>query len=443
MSVQIMDSKKRKRSSRGSLNPHTKEFFPSSLNPRAKEFVPRSSIKVGRTLNPRAKEFIPTSRTLNPRAKEFIPTSLEMDNLRDTINRLRDEIKSVKIERDEYKSRQDKFFPPPSKIVNVDPSIEEFITIDNNIRWVWNSCIVCTTSDMCQPSDFDPSVNDIIEKGFSIFSRDKTQNIITYSISGGMKYELDFSTMFQKNLSTGTKRLVERTIDTTRTKNPKWVRVLNEIHQMRTYIDQFEDERTLVDLDKKSSEFSTIEHEFLNSTSGSDSTMKDEKFKITSIIKVVDPINARLYEVKKSSLKNKDEIMLFHGARDMDPLDIIEDGGLDLRIGNIGSYFGKGIYTSASPYYSHTNFGGRNVLLYTKVLLGDVKVFPNNHREKLYKAPEGFHSVCSNVESNGTTIYTVYDNHQIYISYLIYYSKNGSNDDNENDDDSPTVIQLD
>lgn len=388
--------------------------------------------------------------SLNPRAPVFVPMGLTKDDLLSEVDKLKDQLKKMREETDTVKSdlakvsalhkqtleNMDDLFPVP-KIVKFDPSVPEFIITKNTVRWVWNSCGTCMTSSMCAPRDFDSVTAKILEDGFVRYSRVKKNNILKYTIPN-MKdpYEFNYITMIQTNMTTKTGRLVERTIDTVKTKNPKWVRGLNEIHQVRTYEDQFKTSRSSVIVDSKSKEFKTVEKEFLDTTSGTNPTMRDSNYKIDKIVKTIDPINARLYEIKKSSMKTQDEAMLFHGTRGASVNQIINDGGLDVRVGNDGSYFGRGIYTAASPHYSHTNFGtsvgingqfkDQSVLLYTKVLLGTLKVFPDDHRDGLIKAPTGFDSVCSNVDQNHTTIYTVYDNHQVYISYMIYYSKNSS-----------------
>lgn len=416
---------------------------PHSLKSSRKRKMFDSPTTSSSTLNPHAKEFVPRfTRSLNPHAQVFVPMGVskedllisEMDNLKDQLNKMRDDVKKSKDELDLISSLYSQhvtnfnFMFPSPKIVPFNPSIPEFIVTKNTPVWKWNACNSCNSS-MCEPRDFDTFTSEKLEKGFALYSQDKTNTILKYNIAGMNPYEFNYTTMIQTNMTTSRERLVERKIDVVKNKNPKWVRGPNEIHQKRTYDDQFKVVRSSVDVNPKSQEFQTIEKEFLDTTSGTNPTMRDLNYKIDKIVKTIDPINARLFEVKKSSMKTQDEAMLFHGTRGTDVIQIINDGGLDMRVGNDGGYFGRGIYTSASPYYSHINFGtllgntGQTVLLYTKVLLGNMKIFPDDHREGLLKAPTGFDSVSSSVDGNNTTIYTVYDNHQVYISYMIYYSR--------------------
>lgn len=405
-----------------------------------REDIPTPKEPKKTTLDPFAKVFVPaTSFVMNPAANEFIPYVPSVSPSSDYIEKLQKEMVVLRAEHDKLKQKHNDMFPLPV-ISKFDPSIPEFIINTSVIVWKWNRCTQCASkSSMCDPVVFEQEDQKKMNAGWDIYTKNKSKNIMKYTLTGiDASYEINFKTMFQTNLETKTKRFVSREIKTTKTKNPKWTRGINEIHQMRTYKNQFEKSKTTILQPLKSTDqaYKIIEDEFLDATSGSNPIMR-ERFEIKNIVEVINPIAARLYELEKQRMNGTDEAMLFHGTRGVDVDTIIKSGGLDIRIGRNTSYFGQGIYTSASPNYSHESFGtfdqksGCYVLMYVKVLLGKVKVYPDDGRDQLSKAPEGFDSVSSNVDGHSTTIFTVYNNSQVCVSYLIYYSSLKNNEDDD------------
>lgn len=196
----------------------------------------------------------------------------------------------------------------------------------------------------------------------------------------------------------------------------------------------------MITLGSNEDDFVKIQKEFLESTNGSNPTMKSQNVVVTQIQKVINPISAKFYELKKESMSDKSELMLFHGTRGVSPLTVAQEG-LDTRVGN-GGYFGRGIYGSRSPYYCHQGYksqiGIRNMLLYVNFLVGAMKKYNDDgHDSNLTRPPPNFDSVTCDVDSQTTTIRTLYDNAQTYVSYIIYYGfkNSGYSMSNDSDDD--------
>lgn len=139
---------------------------------------------------------------------------------------------------------------------------------------------------------------------------------------------------------------------------------------------------------------------------------------------------ARFYELTKMHLENKSEIMAWHGTSAADAWQVAANG-LDMRTSRENCYYGMAIYLSTSPAYSHQYYrhaiadkSDEYYLLFVKALVGRTKC--HNHQEtgnlNYYKPPIGYHSVCATVEQLDNIIYALYDNSQVYVSYLVHYT---------------------
>jgi len=117
---------------------------------------------------------------------------------------------------------------------------------------------------------------------------------------------------------------------------------------------------------------------------------------------------------------NPNELFLFHGSRS-DAYDIILKDGMDHRVANLSGAFGAGIYFApssgtSSGYISGTKNGNYR-MLYCRVTLGAVGPGSAGLRRppEMKKGGRLFDSV------GNATMYVIFDNHQCYPEYCIYY----------------------
>lgn len=179
--------------------------------------------------------------------------------------------------------------------------------------------------------------------------------------------------------------------------------------------------------------------------STSDMTMQQAGAKIVGVYKLINRFQAMAYEMKKTSMDNASEIMLYHGMS-AKRVDILDKESLDLRLVTILScpslplslsllhpthlmqakegMLGRGIYGSFYPYYSYFNYTSPTTtksLFYVKFLIGkcqDNTSFDAQHRR--VKPDIGYDS-CR-MESNGDHIFAIYDNLQCYPCYRIDFT---------------------
>jgi len=124
--------------------------------------------------------------------------------------------------------------------------------------------------------------------------------------------------------------------------------------------------------------------------------------------------------VASNNKMNPNELFLFHGSRS-DAYDIILKDGMDHRVANLSGAFGAGIYFApssgtSSGYISGTKNGNYR-MLYCRVTLGAVGPGSSGLRRppEMKKGGKLYDSV------GNTTMYVIFDNHQCYPEYCIYY----------------------
>lgn len=262
-----------------------------------------------------------------------------------------------------------------------------------------------------------------LEQGYQNYRKNAQASMIMLT-GNGNKYEINFKTLEQKNLATGTIRKLHRLW----LLNPKHHREIPLVLQNITHFHECaaSEEPRCVDLSLGSDEWTAVADAFMNSCSVNCQSMKAYGKTILTITKVVHPYRALIYELKKKFMKNKSEMMLFHGSA-VDSM-VLAKQGLDLRVGKEG-YLGKAIYGSVNPFYSEFYTDQKvslRSMLYVKFLTGIVQQVP---KETAYqRPPEGIDSITMEVAFGyqGTKcsnqIYAVYDNAQSYIGYIINYS---------------------
>jgi hypothetical protein len=320
-------------------------------------------------------------------------------------------------------------------ITSIDRSQKEYLNESSTFRWMWCDC-TCGLINCKERCEYDRDISEFLEMvlnlkkkttldNSSLDNKKKKKVINIYNVKIGTNiYTIDIQKMTQTNQSTKTKRDIFRDIKTIRTKNPKWVIHADIKHQLQTFTDQFSVSYRSDLLLPVSSLFLSIEEDFLDAVNGNYPSMRSINAKVDRIFKVSNPEAAKLYEFKKQSMEDHTEAMLFHGTRNVNPEEVSRDG-LDSRISN-GGYFGRGIYTSRSPRYCHEGYVSSidscHVVLYVKALLGRMKIYDKNSRDHtLVRSPATYDSVCCDVDLFSTTVHTLYDRSQVYVSFIIYY----------------------
>lgn len=169
-----------------------------------------------------------------------------------------------------------------------------------------------------------------------------------------------------------------------------------------------------------------------------ESQLKQNSFQpnIVQIVAHINSYQAYVYELTKQRMAldnngHANELLLFHGTQSVDPIKIIQSGGLDVRQANMFSWFGRGVYMSANASFVHKykhqkytcNQTPTNVILLVKALVGKYKRYEVGERDNcLTRAPEGYDSVYAFTTEQNVSMYVVYNNNQLYTSYSIEYT---------------------
>jgi hypothetical protein len=253
--------------------------------------------------------------------------------------------------------------------------------------------------------------------------------VLSFGANGHL-YTVDFNTMIQRNTTTKKERKVYREV--IKVPVPKPIKFGNKV------LRPFE----IKNLDEKSAEFINMEKDFLtlkhpqkdNMTNLTkydyySGTQTNQKAKIIKIEKFYNDTMELMYETKKGIMKNKGELVLYHGTRSVDYLQPAKQG-LDFRLSGTNTYFGKAIYLSMYPRYSHDGYAhklanGNYVMLIVKCIVGNSKTYTSTYDQSLTRPPtymgnELYDSVNMNID--GTHMYCVYDNSQCLVTHAIHYS---------------------
>jgi len=129
------------------------------------------------------------------------------------------------------------------------------------------------------------------------------------------------------------------------------------------------------------------------------------------------------YNLKKNMMDNRNygsnERFLFHGSK-TNAYDLIVRDGFDHRVSNLNGALGAGIYFAAEANTSSTYVTGYNKrMLYCRVLVGSSGPGSNGLRRP--PVMPGSNLLYDSVTRNNT-IYALFDNHQAYPEYIIYYN---------------------
>lgn len=243
-------------------------------------------------------------------------------------------------------------------------------------------------------------------------------------------YNLDFGetesngTAIQTNVDTDKVRTLHRKTELVMKQNNTGAkRTLHDVYRRVGFDLTNGWETTKTELPITDPEYQQVKLDFLYATSGTNPTMSSVGFNIRNIIKVVNPKSTAQYNLHKAQLKNRSEIMLWHGVGDTHPVDVISTG-LRINRANFG-YMGKVIYGSESPYYSHRYYGGNNYnsLLYCRFLIGDQHDYGNcSHAMALTEIMNNCDSAYGIANHNDTAIHGIPRESQCDIAYIVTYS---------------------
>ncbi|MDD4931578.1 MAG: hypothetical protein PHG66_05565 [Candidatus Colwellbacteria bacterium] len=323
-------------------------------------------------------------------------------------------------------------------IVKNDPTINydepKYIETIPGSVWVYNTC-GCGSMSMHAPHNYDPSAQLELDAAYSKYSAGGPSSPTIYTnvydpYNGGTKktsHVINFISMTYTVAGGYPNCIAKQPGKGIQTPNPKYKgpRPIHEMFQMRSYDDQFEPGFKRTSLNPSSAEYKMVENNFLTDTCGGYQTTKSAGVRVLDVIKVVNPVSARFYELMKEVVDDKTEVMVYHGTRSTN-IETVAKEGLDTRVG-AGGYYGRAIYGSDSAFYSYNGYGyslsgtdREGMLFYAKFLVGKVKETPY-YEQNLTKNPQGFDSVRSTtVGEEG--IRTVYDNARCYIEYMVHYT---------------------
>ncbi|XP_036615665.1 protein mono-ADP-ribosyltransferase PARP12 [Trichosurus vulpecula] len=252
--------------------------------------------------------------------------------------------------------------------------------------------------------------------------------VLRFSV-GKHAYELNFKAMTQKSLHFGTVRNVCR--------RPKYVS-LEDVKMKQTCGDKSGapkdvpshwDMSALPDLGFKLIPLSPSSGEYLKVQEQFCRTMRN--YAIRKIERIQNPALWEVYQWQKAQMKKSnggrevDERFLFHGTRP-EYVDAICHQNFDWRISGLhGTSYGKGSYFARDAAYSH-HYSQSSLkcqpMFLARVLVGE---FTRGSSSYLRPPPkEGqssvFYNSCVNSMSD-PSIFVVFEKHQIYPEYLIWY----------------------
>lgn len=378
------------------------------------------------------KETSELDETIRKEKKRLLDVALKLKDANNKLDLEKEEFSRLEKEIASVKRKLNRFGKSVSgpMIVKTDSKIDytqpEFIVTTTESSWVYNTCS-CGSSSIHRPAYYSTINNLKIIEAYKNYQNGglDTVTVITEDIG---THILNFSTMkYTTPNGYTTNSIGLYPGKTIQTPNPKYNgrHPIHETFQMRTYEDQFESSYSTVSLKPSTTEYKMVENNFLTDTCGSFPTLEKSGVRVLDVIKVINPESAKFYELTKETVKDKTEIMVYHGTRSAD-VDVVAKEGLDVRLG-AGGYYGQAIYGSDSAFYSYNGYGhalpgknGEGKLLYVKFLVGNVMSTPR-HNGSLVKSPEGFDSV-RNTSFGEEGIRTVYENSRVYISYIIHYA---------------------
>ena len=280
----------------------------------------------------------------------------------------------------------------------------------------------------------------------SLFAAHLSNAKSTRFFRGYAEYVVDFDTMTQRNVATNTERRVHCRSELV---SQKRLTLPNSFphhhrHYRRCRSITSRGCHTFTVLEPFSDEYIGVARKFLDTCSAT--FVAKTNVKLTKIEQVHNALTASRYAALRDSMRNTSEIDLFHGTRETNYVAVLSEG-LDERVGQSG-FLGRGIYGSTRADYSHgyayikngTRSGSMSsvfystastsnapkdcVMLYCKFLVGSVFLAtganPDWVRPPLRNASARHDS--TRLDTDGTTMYAVYDRAQCCVCYAIHYS---------------------
>eukprot|EP01087_Luapelamoeba_hula_P018016 TRINITY_DN5746_c0_g1_i1.p1 TRINITY_DN5746_c0_g1~~TRINITY_DN5746_c0_g1_i1.p1 ORF type:complete len:414 (+),score=90.61 TRINITY_DN5746_c0_g1_i1:138-1379(+) len=174
---------------------------------------------------------------------------------------------------------------------------------------------------------------------------------------------------------------------------------------------------------KGTEEWHDVETQFLQ-------TIGSSMFTVTKIERHQNKTGWQFYFLRREQVANRNskypnERFLYHGSRS-NAYDQIITEGFDHRVANMGGAIGAGVYfathsLTSTGYVADKGYRGDKKMLYCRVTLGSVGVGQSGMRRPPDRgAGQGIHDSVGQV-SGGSGMYVVFDNHQAYPEYSIYY----------------------
>ncbi|MDD4931456.1 MAG: hypothetical protein PHG66_04930 [Candidatus Colwellbacteria bacterium] len=161
---------------------------------------------------------------------------------------------------------------------------------------------------------------------------------------------------------------------------------------------------------------SCVEYEFLNTFFKQHQT--SNQYKIDSITKISNTVQARKYHFQRSLMSNPRELLLFHHSSSNESGRLTNS--LDMRsYQSITMVVGTANYLSDNVEFTHRYSKNKNKLYLVKCLVGG----SDNHGENpspVVRPGDGFDSVT--YKTNKTNVFAIYSNDQCYISYVLNVS---------------------
>ncbi|KAF7248255.1 Protein mono-ADP-ribosyltransferase PARP12 [Varanus komodoensis] len=263
--------------------------------------------------------------------------------------------------------------------------------------------------------------------------------------AGSQQYVINFKEMTQRNLLYNTKREVRRrpkfvSSEDVKTKKghtagPVPVSTAASASPLGPALNYpLEwDRSALPAIGYKAVELSKTSHEYTKIANLFQTTMSN--YVIKKIKRIQNPSLWQVFQWQKEQMKKKkggqnvEEKLLFHGTN-YSFLEAICNDNFDWRIcGTNGTVFGKGSYFARDAQYSHNYCQHKAnskefVLFVAQVLVGDSAKGHSTYSRPPAKSTDPTRCYDSCVDNlMDASIYIIFEKHQIYPAYLIYYEE--------------------
>lgn len=321
------------------------------------------------------------------------------------------------------------------------PIITQFIDVTTtSYSWMYDGDE--RSSVFPNPQPFWRSIwkdSELHEQLTAAYERDPT---CTFS---EQSWTYDLRAMTQTNNSTGRVRQLKRepTVETHRQLNPLFKHVLpQEFQECTTRLIQSESNSMALGTQQRAVDLQSAEAKLILERIHQTNQWKQQNCPLPRVVGIValeNAFRARIYEWTKERIAARrdghaNEVLSFHGTRLVDPQSVLSTDGLDVRFGNMGVYYGPGVYLSEDAWFVHQNYSHRDLSTNTgkplhtmfcvKAVVGVYKYFEEGtpRQRDMRCAPKGYDSVWAHTDTSEVMMQVIHDNNQIYTSYMIHYT---------------------